>query len=102
MGTDPSAAAGPYGTGGILRAAACFVFAGGPYAINPERSESSGLVAPSQAADACIATYRLQKAYETPAAGTLFGEEPVFRRLPASMREKSKSGTLSIHRFSLL
>ena len=76
MGTDPSAAAGPYGTGGILRAAACFVFAGGPYAINPERSESSGLVAPSQAADACIATCRLQKAYETPAAGTLFGEEP--------------------------
>ncbi len=44
VGTDPSAVAGPYGTGSILRGAACCVCAGGLHAINPERSESSGLV----------------------------------------------------------
>ena len=43
VGTDPSAVAGPYGTGGIPRGAACCVVAGGQHAINPERSESSGL-----------------------------------------------------------
>ena len=78
LGTDPSAVAGPYGTGDILRGAARCVSAGGPYAVDPERSEFSGLVARSQVADACIPTCRLQEAYETPAGGTLSGDEPLF------------------------
>ena len=48
VGADPNAVAGPDGTGGILRAAACCVSAGGLHAINPERSESLIAVAPER------------------------------------------------------
>jgi len=43
LGSDPSAVTGPYGTGGILTICgdiARFLHAGGPKAINPDRSHN--------------------------------------------------------------
>ena len=79
VGTDPSAVAAPYGTGGILRGVACFVAAGGPKATNPR---------------AVARSFRCPRR-DRPCPGTLSGEEPQNLKSelasPASVIQNPKS-----------